>query len=80
MTWLETYAYTELGDYDEAFARLSKLYDPTDWGNVAWSLWGPGGAETHTPTLVTLRMDPMWDPLHSDPRWGALVRSLGFPQ
>ncbi|HMK21118.1 MAG TPA: hypothetical protein VK466_02220, partial [Terriglobales bacterium] len=76
--WLETYVYTELGDFDQAFARLPKLYEPWDWGEVGWHRWEPSGA-VHEPTLVTLRMDPMWDPLHSDPRFDELVRKVGFP-
>ena len=75
--WLETYAYTELGDYDEAFARLPKLYDPADWSNVTWNQSGSGAHII--PTLVTLRIEPMWDPLHSDPRFDELVRKVGFP-
>jgi TolB-like protein/tetratricopeptide (TPR) repeat protein len=79
--WVDTYAYTELGDYDQAFARLPKT-DPSDWGNTAYSDANAGnyGDSLLTPTLVTLRTEPMWDPLHSDPRFDQLVRSLGFPQ
>lgn len=32
------------------------------------------------PTLVTVRIEPMWDPLHSDPRFDELVRRVHFPQ
>jgi TolB-like protein/DNA-binding winged helix-turn-helix (wHTH) protein len=74
--WLDIYAFTELGDYDQAFARLPKL-DP-DWNNVAFGTGGGNGAAV-IPTLVTLRIEPMWDPLHSDPRFDELVRKVGFP-
>lgn len=79
--WVDTYAYTELRDYDQAFARLPKTFDPSDWGNTAFSDANAGnyGDSRLTPTLVTLRIEPMWDPLHSDPRFDQLVRSLGFP-
>jgi hypothetical protein len=32
------------------------------------------------PNLVTLRIEPMWDPLRSDPKFEDLVRRVGFPQ
>jgi TolB-like protein/DNA-binding winged helix-turn-helix (wHTH) protein/tetratricopeptide (TPR) repeat protein len=79
--WLKTYAYTELGDSDHALAGLSHIYDQDDWGNVGYSDAEAGYYNTGVlkPTLVTLRIEPMWDPLHSDPRFDQLVRSVGFP-
>ena len=78
--WVETYVYTELHDYDQAFAQLPNL--PPDWLNTAYSDAAEGfyGDVRIGPTLVTLRIDPMWDPLHSDPRFDELVRKVGFPQ
>ena len=78
--WVETYVYTELHDYDQAFAQLPKL--PPDWLNTAYSDAAEGfyNDVRIAPTLVTLRIEPMWDPLHSDPRFDELVRKLGFPQ
>ena len=74
--WLETYAYTELGEYDQAFARLPKLKD--DGGG--WNVVADEGGVLIAPALTTLRIEPMWDPLHSDPRFEALVRRVGFPK
>jgi TolB-like protein/DNA-binding winged helix-turn-helix (wHTH) protein len=75
---LETYAYTELKDFDQAFARLPMTYDPGDW-QEPYSPGFRGGGVIFMPTLVTLRAEPMWDPLHSDPRFEALARQIGFP-
>ena len=66
--FVAAYVHTELGENNAAFAWLPTMdsVDPQD-ANVF-------------PNLVTLRIEPMWDPLHSDPRFNELVRSVGFPQ
>jgi TolB-like protein/DNA-binding winged helix-turn-helix (wHTH) protein/Tfp pilus assembly protein PilF len=71
--WVEIYVYAELGDYDQAFARLARLNkdDPSLW---QWVLQAEG-----MPTLASLRIEPMWDPLHSDPRFEELARQVGLP-
>jgi len=71
--WVEIYVYAELGDYDQAFARLARLNkdDPSLW---RWVLQAEG-----VPTLASLRIEPLWDPLHSDPRFEDLARRLGLP-
>jgi tetratricopeptide (TPR) repeat protein len=66
------YAHAELGDRDAALAWLPRM-DPS-WSTAAYDdarVW---------PNLVTLRIEPMWDPLHSDPRYEELIRQVGFPQ
>jgi len=74
--WVETYAYTELGEYDQAFARLPRLNkdQPAAW---QWTE-APEGLRVE-PSLATLRIEPMWDPLHADPRFDRLVRRVNFP-
>jgi tetratricopeptide (TPR) repeat protein len=68
--WVAAYVHTELGERDAALAFLPKLRDETSW-------YGDARVE---PNLVTLRIEPMWDPLRSDPRFEELIRHVGFPQ
>jgi hypothetical protein len=43
--------------------------------------WGVATMDANVnPNLVTLRIEPMWDPLHSDRRFDDLVKSVRFPQ
>jgi TolB-like protein len=66
------YAHTELGDRETVFNWLPRM-DP---------LWDVASAEQDAnvfPNLITLRIEPMWDPLHSDPRFDELVHKIGFP-
>jgi TolB-like protein/DNA-binding winged helix-turn-helix (wHTH) protein/Tfp pilus assembly protein PilF len=65
------YVRTQLGDRDAVFNWLPKM-DPL-WDEVV------GQDANVFPNLVTLRIEPMWDPLHSDPRFDELVRKVGFP-
>jgi TolB-like protein/DNA-binding winged helix-turn-helix (wHTH) protein/tetratricopeptide (TPR) repeat protein len=69
--WVAAYVRTELGEYDAALAWLPKL-EPN---------WQVHEQDANViPNLVSLRIEPMWDPLHADPRFDSLVRSVGFPQ
>jgi tetratricopeptide (TPR) repeat protein len=69
--FIVAFVHTELGERDAAIAWLPKM-EPT-WGTT----WETANV---FPNLVTLRIEPMWDPLHSDPRFQELVRSMHFPQ
>ena len=69
--WLAAYVHTELGEREAALALLAKLKDETSWY---------GGDSVVEPNLVTLRIEPMWDPLRSDPKFQDLIRQVGFPQ
>jgi TolB-like protein/DNA-binding winged helix-turn-helix (wHTH) protein/Flp pilus assembly protein TadD len=77
--WVDIYVYAELGDHDQAFARLSRLnkIDPGSWQFVGVDPDGFGILAV--PTLAALRVEPMWDPLHSDPRFEALAKQIGLP-
>lgn len=70
--WVAAFAHTELGERDAALAWLPEM--KTDWEVVAWQ------KANVFPNLVTLRIEPMWDPLRSDPRFEELVKRVGFPQ
>jgi TolB-like protein/DNA-binding winged helix-turn-helix (wHTH) protein len=70
--WIAAYVHCELGERDAALAWLPKM-EP-DWQPVAWQ------KANVFPNLVTLRIEPMWDPLRSDPRFEELVRRMHFPQ
>jgi TolB-like protein/DNA-binding winged helix-turn-helix (wHTH) protein len=70
--WIAAFAHVELGEQDAAFAWLPKM-EP-DYDVVAWQ------DANVFPNLVTLRIEPMWDPLHSDPRFEQLVQKVGFPK
>ena len=63
--------YAELGERDVATAELQTM--SPSWDVVAWQV---GNC---FPNLVTLRIEPMWDPLRSDPKFQDLVASMHFP-
>ncbi len=67
--WLTAYVHTELGEREAALAILAKF-------RASWY----DGASNVEPNLVTLRIDPMWDPLQSDPNFQELIRQVGFPK
>jgi len=65
------YVHTELGERDAATAALQRM--SPSWDVVAWQV---GNC---FPNLVTLRIEPMWDPLRSDPKFQDLAASMHFP-
>ena len=69
--FLSLYARTELGDRDAAFTGLPRM-------ESNWQVVFEQDANVF-PNLVTLRIEPMWDPLHADPRFEELVHHVGFP-
>ena len=69
--WVAAYVHTELGERDAALAWLPKMEPLFDV--VAWQ-------DANVFPLVTLRIEPMWDPLHTDPRFEQLVQQVSFPK
>lgn len=76
--WTDIYVYTELGEYDQAFSQLARL-NKDDPGSWQWVAPSDGLGTLVYPTLASLRIEPMWDPLHSDPRFEKLARQVGIP-
>jgi TolB-like protein/DNA-binding winged helix-turn-helix (wHTH) protein len=70
---VDIYAFAELGDYDQAFGQLARLNKDNPW-SWQWVTQAEG-----LPTLASLRVEPMWDPLHYDPRFEELARRVGLP-
>ncbi|HYT24276.1 MAG TPA: winged helix-turn-helix domain-containing protein [Candidatus Polarisedimenticolia bacterium] len=70
--WVAAYVHTELGDRDAVLAWLPRMKDEPAWSDAAYD-------DDLFPNLVTLRIEPMWDPLRSDPRFEDLVRRVKFP-
>ena len=77
--WLETYAHIELGEFDQAIAELPKLNKSKEDDEGLWSFVEENDGVTVFPSLANLRIEPMWDPLHSDPRFEELIQRLSFP-
>jgi TolB-like protein/DNA-binding winged helix-turn-helix (wHTH) protein len=62
-----------VGAYEAAFiyAALGKKDEAFEWLDRAY--------DQHDPGLTYLKVDPVLDPLRSDPRFGKLVRRVGLP-
>jgi hypothetical protein len=41
--------------------------------------WLEKGCEEHDPLMVYMKVGPGMDPIHSEPRFQAVLRSLNFP-
>ena len=93
---LLSYAYARAGRKTEAVEILQRMHGtfatryvpPTDF---AWVYTGLGDKEQAFHWLETafaqrdthlehIKVDPIWDPLRSDPRFTDLVRRVGLPQ
>jgi TolB-like protein len=85
--------YDRLGRHPDAEAELSKIKAMggdaaayqyatiyAQWGNRSSALeWLDAALRLHDPGLVTLKTDPLLDPLRKDPRFQAIERELKFP-
>jgi len=91
--WDLAYVLGRSGHPAEAQRVLEELKQrhPTDPAAFAFAYMGMGNKEQalawlekayaqHSNVMVTLRVDPAWDPLRSDPRFQSLVRRVGLPQ
>ncbi len=64
--------YVSACDIAAVYAALGKAKDAFAWLEKA--------IEERSPRLVELTLDPIFDPLRSDPRFDGLVRRVGLPQ
>ena len=85
--------YDKLGRHADAEAELAKLKASggdagayqyatiyAQWGNRAKALeWLETALRLRDPGLVTLKTDPLMDPLRQEPRFQAIERELKFP-
>jgi TolB-like protein/Tfp pilus assembly protein PilF len=85
--------YDKLGRHTDAEAELAKLKAEqgddaayqyaaiyAQWGNPAQALaWLDTAMRLHDPGLVSLKTDPLLDPLRMEPRFQAIKRELKFP-
>lgn len=91
--WDLAYVLGRSGHRAEAQRVLEELKQrhPTDPAAFAWAYMGMGNKDQalawlekayaqHSNVMVTLKVDPAWDPLRSDPRFQNLLRRVGFPQ
>jgi serine/threonine-protein kinase len=91
--WCLSLTYEKLGRHADAEAELKKFqvrfgdaaaYQYATiyarWGNTAKALeWLGRAVRLPDPGVVSVRADPLMDPLRNDPRFQAIVRELKFP-
>lgn len=91
-----TYIYGRSGHKAQAQRALEKLLQlnrrqPVDAAALVWAYIGLGNnnqaltwlekaSSQHSNTLVTLKVEPTFDPLRNDPRFQELMRRVGFTQ
>ena len=84
--------YDKLGRHADAEAELSRLKQLGDgaayqyatiyaqWGNSLKALeWLETALKLRDPGLVTLKTDPLMDPIREEPRFKTVMRELRFP-
>jgi hypothetical protein len=62
--WLRAKIYAGLGEKDKAFVWLEKAYEER--------------SSTTGGRFVPIKMDPIYDPLRSDPRFADLLRRMNL--
>jgi serine/threonine-protein kinase len=63
---------------DDAAYNYAEIY--AQWGNATGALqWLDRAAQLRDSGLSVLKVDPLMDPLHKEPRYQAVVRALKFP-
>jgi hypothetical protein len=86
--------YDKLGGHADAESVLAKLkasrgdaeaYSYAEiyaqWGNTTKALeWLNTAVRLRAPGLISLKTDPLMDPLRKEPRFQAVIRELKFPQ
>jgi len=79
-------AQTVIGELAERFAHqqadgrdIAVVYAGLDDKDQVFA-WLEKAFQYRSFFLTTLRLEPLLDPLHSDPRWSDLLRRVGLPQ
>jgi TolB-like protein/DNA-binding winged helix-turn-helix (wHTH) protein len=71
LTWQLAQKHVSCYHTAEVYTRLGEAQQALRWLDRAF--------EDRNPWLVNLNVDPIWDPLRSEPRFVALVKKVGLP-